>query len=78
MGWDYILWLYNFFQIFRKNIYICLLGAFVWIFVCGCDLPVELINILYVSKQGTHLLWPYGKVTHIDNVSQVVLENSRE
>lgn len=45
--------------------------------MCGCDLPVELIDILYVSEQGTHLFWTYGKVTHIDNVSQVVLENSR-
>lgn len=38
------------------------------------DLPVEHIDVLYVSKQGTHLLWPYGKVTHIDDVNQIVLE----
>lgn len=46
--------------------------------LCGCDSPVELINVLYVSKQGTHLLGPYGKITHIYNVGQIVLEKSRE
>lgn len=67
------LWLYLFFlYTYRKNIFIFSVRS------CGRDLPVELINILYVSKQGTHLLWPYGKVTHINNVSQVVLENSRD
>lgn len=38
-----------------------------------CALPVELIDVLYVSKEAAHLLRLYGKVTHIDNVSQVVL-----
>lgn len=41
------------------------------------DVPVELIDVLYVSKQGTHLLWPYGKVAHVDDVSQIVLKNNK-
>lgn len=49
-------------------------------FVCtgGWKLPVELIDVLYVSKQGTDLLWPDGEVTHVNNVGQVVLENRWE
>lgn len=39
----------------------------------GGKLPVEHIDVLYVSKQGTHLLWSYGKVAHIDDVNQIVL-----
>lgn len=36
--------------------------------------PVELVDVLYVSKKSTHLFWPYGKVAYIDNVSQVILK----
>lgn len=44
--------------------------------VCWRDSPVELIDVLYVSKQVTYLLWANGKITHINNVGQVVLEKS--
>lgn len=44
----------------------------------GWKLPVELIDVLYVSKQGTDLLWPDGEVTHINDVGQVVLEKTDE
>jgi len=44
------------------------------IILSDCDVPVELIDVLYVSEQSTHSLWLYGKVAQIDNVSQVVLE----
>ena len=40
----------------------------------GTFLPVELIDVLYVSKKGAHLLRPYGKVAGIDNVCQIVLK----
>lgn len=46
--------------------------------IWGDDVPVELIDVLYVSKQGTHLLRPYGKVAHIDDVSQIVLGGGGE
>lgn len=43
-----------------------------------CDSPVELVDVLYVSKQGTHLLWSNGEIAHINNVSQVVLEKQQK
>lgn len=52
--------------------------AFHCVCISWCSKPVELIDVFYISKQGTHLFWPNGKVTHINNVSQVVLEESRE
>lgn len=48
-----------------------------YVCIC-CDSPVELVDVLYVSKQGTHLLWSNGEIAHINNVSQVVLEKQQK
>lgn len=45
---------------------------------CCSDSPVELVNVFNVSKQGAHLLRPYGQIVHIYDVGQVVLEKSTE
>lgn len=46
--------------------------------ICWRDSPVELIDVLYVSKQGTHLLRANGEMTNINDVSQIVLENRKK
>lgn len=46
--------------------------------ICWCNSPVELIDVLYVPKQFTHLLWANGEITRINNVGQVVLEKQQK
>lgn len=51
---------------------------FVRLFVSSFFWPVELVNVLDVSKQSAHLLRMNRQIGLIDDVGQVVLEGGGE
>jgi hypothetical protein len=41
-------------------------------------LPVKQIDVLYIPKQGRNLVWLNGKVVHVYDVSQVILNKQQD